>query len=257
MTDQIAERFRRDTAKHELTILHADGLYRHLRFQQPGSSQHWFDIVTWPGSLAIKGDMGSYTFSRDRDMLDFFRRSAWAGQPNLQYWEEKLDAADARSGVRKFSEPLLRQHIDTDVKAWADDDLAERLLRKAKELDVPAGRTDLLPPSVVAECKTEHAAYMEGLREELNSELLGEYSAWLLGDEGDALAGVRQFYYRPDGAPYDEQPFTFDPTEWDVRDWALHYVWCCRAIVFSVEQYDQAKQPQPQPLATAATGGVL
>lgn len=30
----IAARFARDTAQHEMTVLHDDGLYRHLRFQR-------------------------------------------------------------------------------------------------------------------------------------------------------------------------------------------------------------------------------
>lgn len=212
---RVAERFKLDTAKHQLAVLHEDGLYRHLRLQQPGTGHHWFDLITWPGALAIKGDMGSYTFSRSSDMLDFFRRSAYNGAPNLSYWEEKLDAADAHSGVRAYSEDLLRQYIADDLTACAE---------------------------------AASAAYMDGLREELDDELLGEYSGWFLGDEGDALAGVRQFSYRPDG----EEPFSFDPTEWVVTEYAWHYMWCCHAIVWGIAAYDRAKAEQPAPLLAAA-----
>ena len=46
------------TDKHELHVLHSDGLYRHLRFQAPGTGMWHWDLVTWPGSLAIRGDIG-------------------------------------------------------------------------------------------------------------------------------------------------------------------------------------------------------
>jgi hypothetical protein len=247
---RVAAAFKRDTAKHKLTILHEDGLYRHLHLQQPGTGHCWFDLISWPGSLTIKGDMGSYTFSRSQDMLDFFRRSAYRGGPNLQYWEEKLDAADARSGIRAYSEDLLRQHIADDLTAEAEGDLAGRMSERAEELGVADGQ---LPESIADEVRAASAAYMDGLREELDDELLGDYAGWCLGDEGDALAGVRQFSYRPDDAPRDEQPFTFDPTEWAVTDYAWHFVWCCHAIVWGVAAYDRAKASQPTPVLAAAS----
>jgi hypothetical protein len=33
MTGDIATRFAKDTATHRMTVLHDDGLYRHLRFE--------------------------------------------------------------------------------------------------------------------------------------------------------------------------------------------------------------------------------
>lgn len=56
-TDQQLERFLKDVSEHELTVLHEDGLYRHLRFARPNSGQYHFSIVTWPGYLAYTGDM--------------------------------------------------------------------------------------------------------------------------------------------------------------------------------------------------------
>ena len=53
------ERFAKDTATHAMTILRDDGLYRHLRFKRPNTSSYYFDIITWPGYLAITGDMGA------------------------------------------------------------------------------------------------------------------------------------------------------------------------------------------------------
>jgi hypothetical protein len=101
-----AERFQADTADHEMTVLHDDGLYRHLRFKHPEHGFHWFDLITWPGSLAINGDMGSYLFSRDPDMFEFFR----GHRANLGYWAEKLRAPRA-DDVEVYSENKFREHV--------------------------------------------------------------------------------------------------------------------------------------------------
>ena len=107
---EVGERFARDVAKHQLTVLHDDGLYRHLRFRRPESSFDWFDLVTWPGVLAINGDMGGYVFSRVTDMLTFFRAaSGWNHNTiNPQYWAEKVKAHD---GIRRYSEERFRQLV--------------------------------------------------------------------------------------------------------------------------------------------------
>src|SRR5947208_10170763 len=45
MTEDPAIRFARDTAKHEMTVAHNDGLYRHLKFRNTEHSYlYWFDL---------------------------------------------------------------------------------------------------------------------------------------------------------------------------------------------------------------------
>ncbi len=234
---QMAARFLRDTARHELTVLRDDGLYRHLRLRASRSFA-WFELVTWPGALTIRGDMGSYTFSRDPDMFDFFRRSSWQGAPNFQYWDEKVDAAD-RCGVREYSEDELRRHITEDVSAHAEADLDGRLRACAKKLGTIPAR---LPEDAAAACRAAHADYMDGLREELDGELLGDYPAYCLQDEHDAIAGVRQFSYRLDGAPASEQPFGFDTSDWRLDTYSAQYLWCCHAVLLGIRLYDRARR---------------
>ncbi|MEV7870133.1 hypothetical protein AB0P17_29495 [Streptomyces sp. NPDC088124] len=69
---EIAARFARDTARHQLTVLHADGLYRHLRFASrvTGYSEYWFGLITMPYALVFKGDGEAFVFTIDatRDM---------------------------------------------------------------------------------------------------------------------------------------------------------------------------------------------
>lgn len=112
--EQVADRFTGDTAKHAMTVLHDDGLYRHLRFKKPGSSMYWFDLVTWPGCLAITGDMNSYTFSRVEDMFTFFRGE----YINPAYWGEKLIA---HCGTTHYSEDTFRRRVTEEIADREDD----------------------------------------------------------------------------------------------------------------------------------------
>ena len=101
---EIAERFAKETAGHEMTVLHDDGLYRHLRFRDPESPFYWFDLVTWPGNLAVNGDCGSFIFARTTDMFEFFRR----GEINPGYWAEKIRCG---SSLKSYSEDKFRQLV--------------------------------------------------------------------------------------------------------------------------------------------------
>lgn len=112
---EIAARFAEDVASHEMTILLDEGLHRHLRFAapQPNAWLHWFEIVTWPGHLAITGDMESFsakadadTFmtSRTPDMFQFFRGKGI----NPSYWSQKVSGG---AGVKEFSRAEFRKEV--------------------------------------------------------------------------------------------------------------------------------------------------
>lgn len=127
--DQIAEagtRFAQEVAEHQMTVKHDDGLYRHLRFNKPGSWTYGFDLITWPGHLAIAGDMGDYVFARIEDMFDFF-----TGSINPQYWSEKLTNKDERKGTEVYDQDLFKPR----VMEWYED--------HREDLDVP-GRAEAL-----------------------------------------------------------------------------------------------------------------
>lgn len=116
MTDRdrnIFERFQRETANHEMTVKHDDGLYRHLVFRRPDSSLYWFELVTWPGRLAIHGDMSpSFTFSRLNDMFEFFRGDGDGINPD--YWAEKVVAGS--EGVKTYSEERFKEYVAQELK---------------------------------------------------------------------------------------------------------------------------------------------
>lgn len=70
--------FLSETAEHQLVMLHGDGLYRHPRIQKPGTCMWSWDITTWPGRLAISGDIADgFVFTRLEDMIDFLDICMW------------------------------------------------------------------------------------------------------------------------------------------------------------------------------------
>ncbi len=110
---EIADRFARDTVDHQMRVLHDDGLYRHLRFRNPARGAYWFDLVTWPGSLTIRGDLGNaYVFSRELDMFGFFRSDS--GRINPHYWAQKTERGPG--GCKSYSQEHAKALILDDVR---------------------------------------------------------------------------------------------------------------------------------------------
>lgn len=101
---------------HALTVLHDDGLYKHLLCKSPDASWYWFEIITWPGRLTICGDFGdAFTFARTTDMISFFRGQ----QINPTYWSEKIDGDSSRTMT--YSETLFRQTVWEHVRTYGQD----------------------------------------------------------------------------------------------------------------------------------------
>ncbi|AYD81563.1 hypothetical protein HYP71_gp069 [Arthrobacter phage KBurrousTX] len=97
--EEMLRGFNADVAGGKLTLVHDKGLHRYLTFRPRSGNFCWFDIITSPGQLTIRGDMGDYMFAREPDMLrDFFHRNV-----NPSYWAEKVLAQDVNSPVREYS----------------------------------------------------------------------------------------------------------------------------------------------------------
>jgi hypothetical protein len=108
-----AQRFANETSKHQMTVLHDDGLYRHLRFANPDSSLYWYEISTTPGQLVFSGDGDSFVFRLAPDMFETFRRSCDGGDLNIGYWAEKCRTGNAKS----YSRDLFEQYVEKQVAA--------------------------------------------------------------------------------------------------------------------------------------------
>ena len=112
-----AERcFQDDVKNHSMEIVKDDGLYRHIRFSKGSSIVLQFSLVTWPGYLAITGDMGCFVFSRVTDMFEFHRLGESKSVP-YRYWAEKIQCGSSQSPdiAGEFSEQLLRRAMFTEV----------------------------------------------------------------------------------------------------------------------------------------------
>jgi hypothetical protein len=206
-----AEEFLKDVAQHQLTVYQDDGVYRHLRFRAPKTTNRYFELVTWPGYLAFTGDMGCYVFARIPDMLQFFRvdPKCSARQPsglyvNHSYWAEKVEARD-RSGVIEYDPDRFVSAVNEKRVGWMRDSRAR--LTKAQRRELWAAVED---------------------------EVL--YAA----DEGhhEALSAALGFSKEFPGA----KPFTLEGLlDYRLEDYTYRFRWCCFALAWGVQQYDAMK----------------
>ena len=143
------DRFENEVFNHTLKILRDDGQYRHVRLKNGDSCFHWFDIITWPGSLCINGDMGSYTFSRTEDMFKFFGTGP---KINPGYWGEKLRSKDMGAGYRKFSSSIFEEKVIEYASGWEFES------ENTKNETMAAVRDDVLSASEDGEERAYQAA---------------------------------------------------------------------------------------------------
>lgn len=199
-----AARFADETAKHEMTVLHEDGLYRHVRFANPDSGFYWFDLVTWPGTLVFRGDGESFTFAREKDMFEFFRANR--GRINPGYWSEKV--VSNRDCIKRYDQEIFEAQIK------------EAFVEAVRYGDAPRGLG-------------------KAVREEiLNAEEIG----WEDGAHR-VLREFRFFKNPSDRYDWRKKPdFEFrDTWEWSFRDYDWWFLWACHAIAWGIGRYDAAR----------------
>lgn len=117
----------------KLTILVDGGLYRHIRII--GDHYYRFDLVTWPGNLAINCEGDRFLFSRTDDMFQFFRLGGSAErpmEPNFSYWAEKLSDPRSRM-VRGFSYAKFARDMEEGLSRMPDEKQAEELRQEMSD----------------------------------------------------------------------------------------------------------------------------
>ena len=256
----MAERFPKDVAEHQMTVLRDDGLYRHVRFlrtavnpetgKREKSSFYWFDLITWPGCLAVNGDCGSFLFSRTDDMFEFFR----GGQINPQYWAEKVRG---ETRTERYSAERFRQLVTEHVNSG--DEESPSLAREWP------GLADAVEREIFGADSQWNTEYEEGAREALSDFSFGTTfkAACICGQERDGFtayedarlwlaahgrekgAGHRALHIRTiDG-------FSFaDAWEWNLGDWDWKFLWCCHAIQWGIGRYDEGHGSVKRPAET-------
>lgn len=217
MTYQCTEeQFLKDVAEHQMTVVRDDGLYRHVRFKAPGTMMEHFDLITWPGYLCYTGDMGTFVFTRLRDMFEFFRtdREHFTRRPgrehlaiNPGYWSEKLEATDRCGGHESFSEERFRRAVIGDLVAW---------LRGHRDETTKGERRELW-----------EAVMSEVI--EADSDRGGHRKQCAAHDFHHQIRHDLSFYFQ-------------DFSEHSVDDYSCRFMWCCYALAWGVEKYDESKQ---------------
>lgn len=210
------DRFLKDAGSHVMTVIRDDGVHRHLRFRKapPAGSEYWFDLITWPGSLCIDGDMGTYVFKRIDDMFEFFRTDREYNERrgrklgiNLGYWAEKLQATANHGGVKEFDEErfnsAVREYLTNWIKGHRDDTSAEE---------------------------------RRELWDAVNNEVLGAD-----GDDRKQIAAFDFHHTVHKGLEFYFQDFW----ETNVERYTFHFIWCCYAIAWGVKTYDDFKATAP------------
>lgn len=195
------EQFLGNVAAHQMTLSHECEIYRHVQFKAPKTSNMWFDLVTWPGFLTIAGDMGTWTFSRTRDMFKFFRSSELA--INASYWAEKIQNGvnGGRDNAREFDQEAFGERLI--------DQIENHYCLEGKDL-----------ASVTAAVKEEILGQEEGN---------GPYALMhAAADFVCTLPSGEEFRFDPCGLP-------------DGKVYSYHFIWCLYAIVWGIQQYDSQR----------------
>lgn len=196
------DRFLADVATHGIeVIMDGNDAYRHIRFKRPESGTYWFDLTTWPGHLCISGDMGTYVFSRVRDMFTFFRHESI----NPGYWGEKLQAVATNGGYREFDEKEFRDRVEQYFRDYWED------------TDYPDARD---------ECRVE-------VKESVLDRADNEWEAYHAVQDFEFRYGPserRKFFQFQDF-------FDGGGTE----RYSYSFIWVLRAIVWGIHKYDDWK----------------
>lgn len=198
------QQFTQDIGRHTLTVIRDEGVNRHLRFQRPGTMSMHFDIITWPGYLCYTGDMGTYVFRREADMIGFFRKGVRDTPYRIdhRYWAQNIEAADRCDGIENFSKDRFKANVKDYVEQFSKDDNEWPEERK------------------------------KALWAEIENEVLDR-----LDESNEGVLMQRLYDFNHDG-------FCFQDWESRSTEYSPRFLWCCHALEWAIGTYDAHKQAQ-------------
>ena len=198
------ERFLETIKDHQIKIIKDTGVYRHI-VMSDGTFNRRYEIVTFPQYLCYVGDMGSYVFSRDKDMFTFFRRDQL--EINSGYWHEKLQSVDRNSGSLEYSDELFEQALRHSFEIFVESESGD----------------DWLEGDPYPEDKQK---IWDAIRDEVLT----------AGDDGEVRAYDAATNFKTGGFEFT------DFWETNLKEYTQKYIWCLYAIVHAIQQYDKTKQ---------------
>lgn len=238
-----AARFKREAAGHEMTVLHEDGLYRHLRFEATERGRIGaFELITWPYNLVVKA---GWTFHFDidatEDMFDLFRRTALTGQINPGYWSEKVRAG--RDEVTGYSMDLLKKEIKATVRQWIADDLDRRIRKLAKDIGLDE-LTDSMRERAAEQVAPQARAFKRQLRKAVHDHFFGDMAEYNVEYKSEAHRALHDFSFRPEGEDI-PWPYQFeDWSEWPLSEFSHGFLWSCHAIRHGIDLYVASRKAE-------------
>lgn len=210
---KIKERFLEDIKNHKLNIILDMEGYRHISCTSPNTYAYGFEIITYPGGLLIRGDMGTCVFERTKDMFSFFRTGIDKETNDIRinpgYWSEKVQAESRfGDGIKEFDEKSLKTHLKSYWETFFEDDLDSE---QAKEV-----------------------------WEAIEFDIIGALEDY--GSEDIVMSKVYDFGLTK---KYDGVDFQFeDAFEWDIKKYTHHFLWLLYAIVWTIREYDKLKEQE-------------
>lgn len=123
---------------------------------------------------------------------------------NPQYWAEKLQATSHRGGHEAFSFELLKQAVASDFENWEFE---------------------------------SHEQKADAWKEIVGDDYSGLFYEAEGGDLQHAVSEVTDYV-----CPFTKQTFQ-DFWEHNLTDYTYHFMWCCNAIQWAIQQYDAARLP--------------
>lgn len=212
MTYQCTEKkFLKDVAEHKMEIIRDDGVNRHVRFKAPSTYNMHFDLVTWPGYLCYTGDMGTYVFKRTEDMFCFFRT-------------DKGDFNFNRNGGLSVNRGYWGEKLESIDRSSGYKEYSEEKFKS-------------IVNETVDEYIEENGWAVAGTNAiELRDAVFQDVLCCAETDH-DAWEAARDFNH---------EGFQFhDFWEHDLTDYTFHFIWCCYALAWGIEQYDKQKEQVP------------
>ncbi|MFE2832261.1 hypothetical protein ACFXI6_14605 [Streptomyces mirabilis] len=242
---ETAALFARDTAKHEMTVLHDDGYYRHLKFMNPENGSFGaFHLITWPYNLVVKtGWTFHFDIDATEDMFDLFRRTARTGEINPGYWSEKVRAG--RDEVEGFNPDLLKGEVASTIAQWMRDDLDSRTEAHGKKRGFTQQEINAKPSLrkwLARQIRPEWMAANRQLREAVHEHFFSDMAYYNIEFESEAHQALADFSYRPEGDDSEFPHYFADWHEWRLTDYTPGFLRSCHAIRHGIDLYNAARK---------------